>query len=71
MSTRPGPYDRSSGGFGGGRGRFGGGGGNERRYEHTTLQARKADGFNLVSRAISAFKMADGREEDPGEQQIT
>lgn len=29
MSTRPGPYDRS-GGFGGGRGRFGGGG-NERR----------------------------------------
>ena len=31
MSTRPGPYDRSAGGFGGGRGRFGGGGGNERR----------------------------------------
>lgn len=30
MSTRPGPYDRSAGGFGGGRGRFGGGG-NERR----------------------------------------
>lgn len=26
MSTRPGPYDRSAGGFGGGRGRFGGGG---------------------------------------------
>ena len=24
MSTRPGPYDRSPGGFGGGRGRFGG-----------------------------------------------
>ena len=33
MSTRPGPYDRSAGGFGGGRGRFSGGGGNERRWE--------------------------------------
>ena len=27
--------------------------------------------LNLVPRAISTFKMADGREEDPGEQQIT
>ena len=26
---------------------------------------------NLVPRAISAFKMASGREEGPGEEQVT
>ena len=28
-------------------------------------------GNNLVPRAISAFKLAGGREEDPGEEQVT
>ena len=27
--------------------------------------------LNLVPRAIFAFKMAGGREEDPGEEQVT